>query len=75
MENIEKIQRVCRCPAWVTHTALVGRGITAMAAEYPKALVELIATEVVAVWKKTLNLEWWRFQVESMSQLVNEVGK
>ena len=27
IENIEKIQKVCRCPAWVVHTALVGKGM------------------------------------------------
>ena len=49
--------------------------MTARAAEYPTALAGLIAGEAVAVWKKKLNLEWWRYQVETKSQAVNELQK
>lgn len=28
-----------------------------------------------AVWKKTLNLEWWRFQLQTKAQEVNELQK
>ena len=42
---------------------------------WPTALAELIAGEAMAVWKKTLNLEWWRYQVETKSQAVNELQK
>eukprot|EP00435_Cladocopium_sp_Y103_P052211 s157_g16.t1 len=75
MQGIEKLQKVCRCPAWVTHAPLVGKSMTAKAAEYPWALCEAVATEVVAIWKKTLNLEWWRFQMETKAQEVNELQK
>ena len=75
LQNLEKVSKVCRCPAWVRHTSLVGKRKTAPAAEYPAALAETIAVEVVAVWKKTLNLEWWRFQVETKSKIVNDLQK
>ena len=34
-----------------------------------------MAKEVVASWKKTLNLEWWRYQIETKSQEVGDLQK
>ena len=75
LQNLEKVSKVCRCPAWIKHTALVGKRKTAPAAEYPAALAETIAAEVVMVWKKTLNLEWWRYQFETKSKVVNDLQR
>ena len=75
LENIRKLSKVCMCPNWVTHVALVGKQLTASAAQYPAALAEAVAVEVVGVWKKTLNLEWWRFKLETKSQEVSDLQK
>ena len=75
LENIRKLSKVCKCPNWVTHVALVGKQLTASAAQYPAALAEAVAVEVVGVWKKTLNLEWWRFKLETKSQEVSDLQK
>ena len=75
LAGIEKLQKVCRCPAWVKHVPLVGKQMTSLAAEYPQGLAEAVAKEVVVSWKKTLNLEWWRYQIETKSQEVGELQK
>ena len=49
--------------------------MTSLAAEYPQGLAEAVAKEVVASWKKTLNLEWWRYQIETKSQEVGDLQK
>ena len=53
----------------------MGKQLTASAAQYPAALAEAVAVEVVGVWKKTLNLEWWRFKLETKSQEVSDLQK
>ena len=72
LQDLSKLSKVCRCPAWVKHVQLVGKEKTAAAAEHPAALAEQIAVDVVNTWKRILNLEWWRYQVETKSQEVNE---
>ena len=34
-----------------------------------------IAVDVMRTWKRTLKLEWWRYQVETKSQEVNELQR
>ena len=75
LEDISKLQKVCLCPAWVSHLTLVGKDRTERAAEYTRELAEAVAVQVVAVWKKTLNLEWWRHLAETKSQEVNQLQK
>ena len=73
MDGIESLQKVCRSPAWIVHTSVVGKHLTASAAEYPTLLCETVAKMVVNVWKKTLNLEWWRYRVETKAEEVNQL--
>ena len=54
------LSRVCKCPGWVTHESLTGKDKTSKAAQYPKGLVKAYAELVVNLWKKQLQLEWWR---------------
>ena len=75
MENIDKLQKVCKCPAWIKHTALTGKEKTERAAEYTVELSQAVAVEIVAVWKKVLNLEWWRWLAETKSQEVDALRK
>ena len=75
MENISKLQRVCKCPAWVKRTTLTGKEKTEKAAEYTVELAQAVAVEVVSIWKKILNLEWWRLLAETKSQEVDSLRK
>eukprot|EP00435_Cladocopium_sp_Y103_P065495 s591_g27.t1 len=75
LENIHKIQRVCKCPAWIKHWPVDDETTHPRAREYPADLVELVAVEVVTMWKRTLSLEWWRHQMEVNPQGVNELQK
>ena len=45
------------------------------AERYPKALCDKVAKLVVSVWKRSLNLEWWRYQVLNKGETVSEVQK
>eukprot|EP00435_Cladocopium_sp_Y103_P024398 s1943_g6.t1 len=42
LENIQKIQKVCRCPAWIKHRSVGGMTVGAKACDYPSGLVELL---------------------------------
>eukprot|EP00435_Cladocopium_sp_Y103_P057754 s1878_g20.t1 len=75
LENIHKIQRVCKCPAWIKHWPVDDETTHPKAREYPADLVELVAAEVVTMWKRTLSLEWWRHQMEVNPQGVDELQK
>ena len=75
LDNITKLQKVCRCPAWVKHTVLSGKEKTEKSAEYTQELSQTVAVEVVSVWKKILNLEWWRWVAETKSQEVDKLRK
>ena len=57
------LSRTCRCPNWVRHESLQGKSKTERAAAYPKPLCDAIAKLVVEVFKKSLALEFWRYQV------------
>ena len=68
LAGLSSLAKPCRCPAWVIHEALVGASKTSAAAEYPQHLAEAYAELVVRVWKKQLQLEWWRNQTDLTSQ-------
>ena len=71
LDGMEELSKVCRRPAWIIHTSLLGKSLASKAAEYLAMLCEAVSKLVVNVWKKTLNLEWWRYQVETKSDEVN----
>ena len=63
LEGLEMIAKVCRCPAWV-HDPVVGKEKTEEAGEYPEELAALVAQQIVNVWKRVVNLEFLRRQME-----------
>ena len=75
LDGLQGVNRVCRCPAWVTHKNLVGKAATEPAGQYPRELCEVIAKAVVNSWKRVINLEWWRFQLEEKSDQVGKLQK
>lgn len=70
LSGLAGLSKPCMCPAWVVHEALVGAGKTSAAAEYPEKLAEAYADLVIKIWKKQLQLEWWRNQSDLTSQEV-----
>ena len=72
LEGIEKLNRVCRCPAWVSHKPAVEKN-SVEAGVYPPELCNEVATLVLAQWKRTLNLEFWRYQLVIKREQVSEL--
>eukprot|EP00435_Cladocopium_sp_Y103_P072900 s399_g41.t1 len=75
LQGMASLSKVCRCPPWVAHAALEGKQSTEKAAEYPEKLCDAVAKLVVAVWKRVLNLEWWRFQVKTKGDQVSSLQR
>ena len=75
LAGLSSLSKPCRCPAWVIHEALVGAHRTSAAAEYPFDLADAYAELVVRVWKKQLQLEWWRNQNDLTSTGVGNCYK
>ena len=71
LEGIGALSKVCKCPPWVTHISLVGKDLTEKAGAYPVELTDKVADMVVAVWRRTLNLEWWRYQLKEKKEKVD----
>ena len=63
--GLQSLSRKCSCPAGFKHQPLVGKERTELAAEYPAELCREVAQLIVKAWKRTLDLEWWRFQVQN----------
>ena len=74
-EGMADMRKICKCPNWVRHQPLLGKELTEPAGQYPKRLVELVATKIVMAFKKTLNLEWWRFQMATKKANVTELQR
>ncbi len=64
LEGLEKLAKVCRCPAWVRHDPVIGKSKTEEAGEYPDELAALVAEQIVNIWKRVVNLEFLRYQME-----------
>ena len=75
LEGLDQIARICKCPSWVTHQSLVGKQCTEAAGEYPAELANIIAKNIVATWKRTLNLEFWRYKLAMKQDEVSELQK
>ena len=65
LEDIETLSRICKCPPWVKHAFPLPKMRDKAMKDYPKELVNQLANMVVASWKRTLNLEWWRYQMKN----------
>ena len=74
LEGLKKVNRVCRCPAWVRHKPAV-EGASVEAGVYPQELCEEIASLIIAQWRRTLNLEFWRYQLVMKKEQVNDLQK
>lgn len=74
-ETMADMRKICKCPNWVRHQPLLGKELTEPAGQYPKRLVELVATKIVLAFKRTVNLEWWRYQMATKKADVTELQK
>ena len=74
-EGMADMRRICKCPNWVKRQPLIGKELTEPAGQYPKKLVELAARKIIMAFKKTLNLEWWRYQMATKKASVTELHK
>ena len=74
LEDLAGLNRRCRCPAWVTHTALTGKSKTEPAAEYPEGLCRQVAERIVGTWKRIVMLEWLRYEMDVKKDKVNELS-
>ena len=61
LDGIKKINRVCKCPAWVTHKPAV-EGASVEAGVYPEELCNE-------------NLEFWRYQLVMKKEKVSELQR
>ena len=75
LEGLTCLARVCRCPTWVKHVPAVGKRQTEASGEYPPDPAKEVAKSVVSTWKRVLNLERWRFQLQQREHEVSELQK
>ena len=73
LEGLNNLSKVCRCPAWVRHEPLIGKSKTEPAGRYPDELCEEVAKLIVEGWKRTLKLEFWRWQVALQEKTVSDL--
>ena len=73
LEGLASLSRVCRCPAWIIHEPLIGKSKIVKAGRYPDELCEAVAKLVVAGWKRTIKLEFWRHQLSRQEKAVSEL--
>jgi hypothetical protein len=71
LENLESLSKVCRCPAWVKHVPVTGKTTTVKAGVYPEKLCTEVAKLYVAAWKRTLELEFWRWKLVQKTEEVS----
>ena len=71
LENLESLAKVCRCPAWVKHTPVTGKSTTVRAGVYPDRLCSEVAKLYIATWKRTLELEFWRWRLTQKAEEVS----
>ena len=72
LEGLQKLARVCRCPAWVTHEPTSEQWWDKRDSLYPEELCSEVAKLVVATWKRTLNAEYWRHEMKVRPEHVPE---
>ncbi|CAL1167184.1 unnamed protein product [Cladocopium goreaui] len=71
LENLDTLARVCRCPAWVRHIPVTGKSVTVHAGVYPDRLCEEVAKLYIAAWKRTLELEFWRWKLTQKAEEIS----
>ena len=73
LQGIESLSGKCKCPSWVSHVTLLGKNRTAEAAVYPEKLAKKYAELVVKVFKQNLQLEFWRFKMQTKAQELSQL--
>ena len=71
LAELGSLAKKCNCPSGRKHQSLVGKALTARAAEYPEGLARAYALLVVKSFKTTLQMEWWRFQLKVKKEEVS----
>lgn len=71
LAELGSLAKKCNCPSGRKHRSLVGKALTARAAEYPEGLARAYALLVVKSFKTTLQMEWWRFQLKVKKEEVS----
>ena len=71
LENLDTLARVCRCPGWVRHIPVTGKSVTVHAGVYPDKLCEEVAKLYIAAWKRTLELEFWRWKLTQKAEEIS----
>ena len=75
LADLTSLSRKCSCPSWIVHQSLIGKDLTAKAAEYPQELVQAYAVLAVKAFKVTLQMEWWRHQLKVKKEEVTAAQK
>ena len=73
LQGLESLSGKCQCPSWVSHITLLGKNRTSAAAEYPETLAKKYAALVVKVFKQNLQLEFWRYKMQSKEQELSQL--
>jgi hypothetical protein len=73
LESMASLAKVCKCQPWVQHVPVIGKGNTEAAGAYPPDLTDAIAKKIVEAWKRILNLEWLRYQLQQKFDKVNKL--
>ena len=72
-EDFRERCKICKCPNWISHQPLIGKKATEEAGAYPEDLVSIVARKIINSFKKTLDLEWWRFMMATRKAEVTEL--
>ena len=72
LADLSMLSKKCTCPGWSRHQSLVGKNMTARAAEYPEELCKAYAALVIKSFKTTIQMEWWRATLKRKKEEVSE---
>ena len=73
LQGLETLSGKCQCPSWVSHVTLLGKDRTAEAAVYPVGLANKYAALVVKVFKQNVQLEFWRYRMQTKAQELSQL--
>jgi site-specific DNA-cytosine methylase len=65
LENLTSLAKVCN--------SVVGKANTEAAGAYPEDLTDEIAKRIIETWKRILNLEWLRYQMQQKAKQISEL--
>ena len=73
LQGLESLSGKCQCPSWVSHVTLLGKNRTSEAAAYPEMLAQKYAALVVKVFKQNLQLEFWRYKMQTKAMELSQI--